>query len=240
MSGMNRLQRGVLSSTASLLVHTGPRLMRVRTMRRPIIGMFEDWLSNTLKDERASRRYPAGVNDDRAMMTMALLRTIERAICDRYLAPNVLRRASENLIQSALIDRGDRLAAENFRHQYGTHPLNINQVYARGGTLNDAWADGFFTGIRDWQDGYRTGKGNGRPGNWMAPCLIRDHHADFRRLVMEHEPEPADDNATEALLDPDYAQGMIDYDEAYQSLADEISEQYYLHPEEVDQDRKRL
>ncbi len=25
-------------------------------------------------------------------------------------------------------------------------PLNINDIYARGGTLNDAWADGFFAG----------------------------------------------------------------------------------------------
>jgi hypothetical protein len=113
-------------------------------------------------------------------------------------------------------------------------PVNINEVYARGGTLNDAWADGFFAGIRDWQDGYRTGNGNGRPGNWMAPCVIRDHHADFRRLVMEHEPDPADDNATEALLDPEYAQGMIDYDEAYQSIADEIWESHYLRPDDPD------
>ena len=51
---------------------------------------------------------------------------------------------------------------------------------------------------------------------------------------MEHEPEPADDNATEALLDPEYAQGMIDYDEAYQSLADEIWESHYLRPTDPD------
>ena len=40
--------------------------------------------------------------------------------------------------------------------------------------------------------------------------------------------------AAEALLDPEYAQGMIDYDEAYQSLADEIWEQHYLQSEEID------
>jgi hypothetical protein len=107
-------------------------------------------------------------------------------------------------------------------------PVNINDIYAKGGTLNDAWADGFFAGIRGWQKDYAAG--NGHPGNWMAPCVIRDHHADFRRVVMEHEPEPADENATEALLDPEYAQGMIDYDKAYQSLADEIWEEHYLRP----------
>ena len=490
MSGMNRLQRGALSATTSMLVRAGPRLMRVKPVRRTITGMFEDWLSNELKNERATGRYPAGVNDDRAMMTMALLHTVERAFCERYLAPNVLRRVSENLVLSAMVNRGDRVAAESFRDQYGTHPpaflvvapgktcnlrctgcyadagptaerldwpnfdriitelkelwgarfcvitggepfayrsqgkgvldiaekhrdmffmaysngtlvdervadrlaqvgnftpafsvegwrertderrgpgvfdkvlgamarlrrlgvpygvsltatrhnaeeilsdefldfffeeqaaiygwlfhympigrsytidlmptpeqrlwmwrrsweivrerqifladfwnhgtvtdgcissgrnsgggymyidwngsvtpcvfvpyspVNINDVYAKGGTLNDAWAEGFFAGIRSWQEDYAIG--NGRPGNWMAPCVIRDHHADFRRLVMEHEPEPADDNATEALLDPDYAQGMIDYDEAYQSLADEIWEEHYLRPTDPD------
>ena len=47
----------------------------------------------------------------------------------------------------------------------------------------------------------------------MALCVNRDHHADFRRIVMEHEPEPTDDNAAKALLDPDYTRGMIAYDE---------------------------
>ena len=28
-------------------------------------------------------------------------------------------------------------------------------------------------------------------GNWLAPCIIRDHHADFLELVRRHEPSPA-------------------------------------------------
>ena len=107
-------------------------------------------------------------------------------------------------------------------------PININQAYAQGKTLTDAWSESFFAGIRKWQDDYR--KGNAEPGNWMAPCIIRDHHADFRRLVMEHEPDPADQNAADALLDPDYARGMQAYDEAYQSLSGEVWKQHYLRP----------
>jgi hypothetical protein len=68
----------------------------------------------------------------------------------------------------------------------------------------------------------------------MAPCVIRDHHADFRRLVMEHEPEPSDDNAADALLDPDYARGMEAYDEAYGALSGEIWESHYLRPTDTD------
>ena len=66
MSGMNRLQRGALSATTSVLAHAGPRLMRVKPVRRTITGYFENWLSNMLKEEHTTGRYPAGVNDDRA------------------------------------------------------------------------------------------------------------------------------------------------------------------------------
>jgi hypothetical protein len=107
-------------------------------------------------------------------------------------------------------------------------PININKAYANGKTLNDVWAESFFAGIRRWQDDYS--RGNGRPGNWMAPCVIRDHHADFRRLVMEHEPDPIDGNAAEALLDPDYVRGMEAYDADYGSLSEKIWESHYLRP----------
>jgi MoaA/NifB/PqqE/SkfB family radical SAM enzyme len=107
-------------------------------------------------------------------------------------------------------------------------PVNINEIYARGGTLNDAWADAFFDHLRSWQRAYR--RGNGHAGNWMAPCPIRDHHAAFRRVLIEHEPDPTDANATEALLDPEYARGMIAYGEACQSLDEEIWEGHYLRP----------
>ena len=64
---------------------------------------------------------------------------------------------------------------------------NVEEVFASGGDLNDVWQTSFFAEIRAWQRayGYRE---NGEPcpervGNWLAPCLIRDHHADFRRIV---------------------------------------------------------
>jgi MoaA/NifB/PqqE/SkfB family radical SAM enzyme len=110
-------------------------------------------------------------------------------------------------------------------------PVNIKQVYDRGETLTDAWADPFFAGIRDWQADYR--KDNGRHGNWLAPCIIRDHHDDFRRLLIEHEPDPSDPSATEALMDPEYEQGMVAYGAAYQALSGEVWKKQYLRAEET-------
>ncbi len=114
-------------------------------------------------------------------------------------------------------------------------PVNINEIYATGGTLNDAWADAFFAHLRTWQREYHDGNGNGRApnengraGNWMTPCPIRDHHAAFRRILSEHEPDPIDENATEALLDAEYARGMAAYGEACQSVSEPIWTERYL------------
>jgi len=104
-------------------------------------------------------------------------------------------------------------------------PVNVRDVYANGGTLNDVWKASFFAGIRDWQATYRKEK-----GNWLAPCIIRDHHRELRTLIAQHEPEPTDDNARKALLDADYARGMEEYDAAYQVLSNPIWEKYYLQP----------
>jgi len=104
-------------------------------------------------------------------------------------------------------------------------PVNVNEMYAKGGTLNDIWTNPFFADIRDWQGDYTSGK-----GNWLAPCLIRDHHAELRRLIAKHEPEPSDEEARKALLDPDYARGMEEYGVAYQALTGSLWQRDYLQP----------
>jgi hypothetical protein len=105
-------------------------------------------------------------------------------------------------------------------------PVNINDVYARGNTLTDAWREGFFAHIRSWQETYADG--NGKHGNWLTPCPIRDHNAEFRGWLREYEPDPVDANAEQAMLDPDYACGMDAYDHAYGELSGEIWNNYYL------------
>jgi MoaA/NifB/PqqE/SkfB family radical SAM enzyme len=102
-------------------------------------------------------------------------------------------------------------------------PININDAYRDGKTLNDVWKEPFFASLRDWQKSYKHGK-----GNWLMPCPIRDHHADLRKMIAVHLPEPADESAREALLDLDYAAGMNRYDREYQSLSDVIWQQHYL------------
>jgi len=102
-------------------------------------------------------------------------------------------------------------------------PLNIHDLYAQGKNLNDLWGEPFFAGIRKWQKSYRQTN-----GNWLRPCPIRDHHAEFRNLQAQYEPEPLDENARAALLDPDYAKGLEEYDETYQQMSDPIWTAHYL------------
>jgi len=108
-------------------------------------------------------------------------------------------------------------------------PVNVNDVYAQGGTLNDLLEEPFFKAIRGWQDAY--GYAATTPEeykNWTMPCPIRDHHADFRRIVEATGPEPEDEAALQAMADPAYYDGLIQYNEAVARLMDPIWEREYL------------
>ena len=108
-------------------------------------------------------------------------------------------------------------------------PVNINDAYREGKTLNDILEEPFFKAIRKWQDEY--GYAVTKPEeckNWAMPCIIRDHHADFRRILEATEPDPEDEAALQAMIDPSYRDGLIQYNEAVARLMDPIWEQEYL------------
>jgi MoaA/NifB/PqqE/SkfB family radical SAM enzyme len=108
-------------------------------------------------------------------------------------------------------------------------PVNVNDAYREGKTLNDLLEEPFFKNIRQWQDAY--GYAATRPEeckNWTMPCPIRDHHRDFRRILETTEPDPEDDAALQAMIDPTYRDGLIKYDEAVARLMDPIWEREYL------------
>jgi len=105
-------------------------------------------------------------------------------------------------------------------------PVNVNDIYAKGGTLNDIWANPFFAAIRGWQEDYMKDK-----GNWLAPCLNRDHHGVLNQFIAKHEPEPIDESAKAALLDPDYGNGLERYGELYGNLSEPVWREHYLQDE---------
>jgi len=112
-------------------------------------------------------------------------------------------------------------------------PVNIKDVYARGGTLEDVWSEPLFGAFRSWQRayGYReNGEPYGGGGNWLRPCPIRDHHAEFRVMLERHPARPTDADARAALEDPGYAAGLAEFDRQLAELTDPIWRQRYLAP----------
>ncbi len=105
---------------------------------------------------------------------------------------------------------------------------NLNDTYAKGKDLNDVYEEQFFRDIRDWQNAYRKRNGNGKHGNLLAPCFIRDHHDVMRNIVAKDEPDPENEPAQDALLDRDYRDSMIQYGKDYQALSDPIWDEQYL------------
>jgi len=110
-------------------------------------------------------------------------------------------------------------------------PVNMNDAYAKGMTLKDVWAHPFFERLREWQRNYGYNapfSRNPELGNWMMPCPIRDHYAEFYELYTEFMPKPNDENAADAVMDKDYREGMKEYNKAVAELLDPIWKKDYL------------
>jgi MoaA/NifB/PqqE/SkfB family radical SAM enzyme len=106
---------------------------------------------------------------------------------------------------------------------------NVQELYRRGGTLEDLWGAPLFQAIRQWQRDY----GYGRPapsadGNWLRPCPIRDHYRLFREWIARYQPEPEDEGARQALLDGEYYEQMLAYDQELEQLSQPIWQREYL------------
>ena len=111
---------------------------------------------------------------------------------------------------------------------------NMEEIYARGGTLNDVWKAPFFQAIRGWQREYGYGRQElSAEGNWMSPCPFRHHYSLFREWLEQYQPEPEDRAASEALADEVYRQGMVTSGKEHKEATQEIWEQEYLGREQT-------
>jgi MoaA/NifB/PqqE/SkfB family radical SAM enzyme len=109
-------------------------------------------------------------------------------------------------------------------------PVNVNDAFQAGKTMNDVLAEPFFAALRQWQDQYANWEDPEHFGNWLLPCPMRDHHAEARDIINRFEPEPEDDAAAEALSDPAYYEGMVAYDRRLAELTNPLWERQYLAP----------
>lgn len=104
---------------------------------------------------------------------------------------------------------------------------NINEVYKKGGNLNDVLNRPFLEKIRKWQDDYALKQKPEDIGNWILPCPIRDHYEEMRKFIDQDKPQPIDEAAKQALKDKKYKEGMINYDKKLAKTLDPVWEKEY-------------
>jgi len=106
--------------------------------------------------------------------------------------------------------------------------VNINDIYRRGGNLDNVLNCPLMTRIRQWQDEYALAQPPEKTGNWLCPCAIRDHFGEFLGAARNSEAKPIDDEASAALADPEYHCGMIAYGREYAWLSSGIWNERYI------------
>lgn len=106
---------------------------------------------------------------------------------------------------------------------------NIHRIYRDGGDLNTAFDSPLFARIREWQDNYGFTQPGDRVSNWLCPCVIRDHFGVLKDAVMQSDARPINEPAAEALSDPDYWRGMVEYGKSIRRITDPIWEGEYAN-----------
>ena len=91
---------------------------------------------------------------------------------------------------------------------------NVYDLYKTNKTIIDALMSDFFVRGRTWQKEY--GYLSDPPGNYFAPCSIRDNHKDFREKILTNDAKPEDENAKFILDDPEYFTKMVEFGEELQ------------------------
>jgi MoaA/NifB/PqqE/SkfB family radical SAM enzyme len=103
----------------------------------------------------------------------------------------------------------------------------ITDVYDAGGTLGDAIHSKIFRNGREWQKSY--GFCNEENcGNKLMPCSIRDHFHEFKYHVLSEDSKGSDQDAEEAIHDPEYEKVMVEYDRELEILSEELFDEKFL------------
>lgn len=97
---------------------------------------------------------------------------------------------------------------------------NLFELYQNGKTIAEALMSDYFKRGRQWQIEY--GYLSTPPGNFFAPCSIRDNHRYFREKILTPDIKPEDENARAALEDPEYYQKMAEFDEKIHQLTEPL------------------
>ena len=106
---------------------------------------------------------------------------------------------------------------------------NAKQLFFEGKKIADALFSNFFVKGREWQSNYFNQ--NGKLGNMLRPCFIRDHHKTFLRIAKETKVMPQDEAAKEAMEDKEFHNELIKFDEKLKEIEDPYWKKAYSKKE---------
>ncbi len=114
---------------------------------------------------------------------------------------------------------------------YSTH--NIFEVFGNEGNLDTILYSPLFKRIRQWQDEYGYAQSAENTGNWLCPCVGRDHFEMLLKAVQDTQAKPIDKGAVDALADTEYHNGMIAYGNNYDQLSRKVWQERYMAKETI-------
>jgi MoaA/NifB/PqqE/SkfB family radical SAM enzyme len=109
---------------------------------------------------------------------------------------------------------------------YAVH--NIKEVYEKGEKLDTVINSKLFKSIREWQAKYGYEQPQDKVGNFLVPCIIRDHYSEMYKILKSTNARPTNEEAKEALEDKSYYQGLVEYGKEVEALTRGIWENEYL------------
>ena len=104
---------------------------------------------------------------------------------------------------------------------------NILDLHKKGKGITDALFSDLFINGRKWQCKYGLNNTK-KPGNWLMPCPIRDHHQDFRDNILTKKCKPENIYAEKALNSKEYAESLKEFDKELTKRTFPIWEKEYL------------
>lgn len=111
----NTIQRLILN----VLAENGTRLVQNATVRRRLVHLIENRMHSDLKQTLTKPNCRPGIEEDKTLLEVAVLRSVERALAEKRLSKGALNAVIKILVQSVILEEGDLSAVDRFRNQYG-------------------------------------------------------------------------------------------------------------------------
>ncbi len=153
---LKRARKRALSVGLKGISWAAPGLARIGFVRKPLVRAFEKSVRQGGLAWDQERRRPARIIEDRMFMTMAIFKTIERALAQNRLSKASIRKVIKNFAHDIVLQKGEPTARAKFIATYGVKPpqillvsptkfcnLNCKGCYADSTAINEklTWAN---------------------------------------------------------------------------------------------------